>query len=108
MANLMEKTLSQAIAQRRATPSFDGSPIPSEDLKKIIEAGLQAPSGYNMQPWRFIVVRSPEQRKRLRWASFNQGKIEEAPVVIVACGDADGWGTGDLEEMARVGREGGK
>jgi hypothetical protein len=29
MANLMEKTLSQAIAQRRATPSFDGSPIPN-------------------------------------------------------------------------------
>jgi nitroreductase len=107
MANLMEKTLSQAIAHRRATPSFDGSPIPSEDLKKIIEAGLKAPSGYNMQPWRFVVVRSPEQRKRLRWASFNQAKVEEAPVVIVGCGDADGWRTGDLEEMLRMGREGG-
>jgi nitroreductase len=107
MANLMEKTLSQAIAQRRATPSFDGSPIPNEDLKKIIEAGLKAPSGYNMQPWRFIVVRSPEQRRRLRSASFNQAKVEEAPVVIVACGDADGWRTGDLEEMLRMGCEGG-
>jgi nitroreductase len=107
MANLMEKTLSEAIAQRRATPSFDGTPIPNEDLKRIIEAGLQAPSGYNMQPWRFIVVRSPEQRKKLRWASFNQAKVEEAPAVIVACGDADGWRTGDLEEMLRMGRESG-
>ena len=107
MANLMEKMLSQAIAQRRATSSFDGTPIPNEDLKKIIEAGLKAPSGYNMQPWRFIVVRSAEQRKRLRWASFNQAKVEEAPVVIVACGDADGWRTGDLEEMLRMGCEGG-
>jgi len=107
MANLMEKTLSQAIAQRRATPSFDGSPIPNADLKKIIEAGLNAPSGYNMQPWRFVVVRSPEQRRKLRWASFNQAKVEEASVVIVACGDADGWRTGDLEEMLRMGCEGG-
>jgi nitroreductase len=107
MANLMEKTLSQAIAERRATPSFDGSAIPSDDLKKIIEAGLKAPSGYNMQPWRFVVVRSAEQRRRLRWASFNQAKVEEAPVVIVACGDADGWRTGDLEEMLRMGCEGG-
>lgn len=107
MANVMEKTLSQAIAQRRATPSFDGTPIPDGDLKRIIEAGLQAPSGYNMQPWRFVVVRSPEQRRRLRAASFNQAKVEEASAVIVACGDADGWRNGDLEEMLRLGREGG-
>ena len=99
--------MSQAIAQRRATPSFDGSPLPEGDLKRILEAGLQAPSGYNMQPWRFVVVRSEEQKRRLRGASFNQAKVEEASVVIVACGDADGWRNGDLEEMLRLGRDGG-
>jgi nitroreductase len=107
MMHAAEKPLSRAIAERRATPSFDGSPIPGEDLKKIIEAGLLAPSGFNLQPWRFVVVRSPEQRKRLRGASFNQAKVEEASAVIVACGDADGWRKGDLEEMLRLGREGG-
>src|SRR5271170_4887441 len=107
MANSMEKTLTQAIAQRRATASFDGSSIPNDDLKKILEAGLHAPSGYNMQPWRFVIVRSPEQRRRLRAASYNQAKVEEASAVIVACGDADGWRNGDLEEMLRLGREGG-
>jgi nitroreductase len=103
----MHKTLSQAIAGRRATPSFDGVPIPDADLKKIIEAGLHAPNSYNLQPWRFIVVRSAEQKKRLRGASFNQAKVEEASVVIVACGDADGWRNGDLDEMLRQGAEGG-
>lgn len=107
MPNLMEKTLSQVIAERRATPSFDGTPVPDADLKKIIEAGLQAPSGYNMQPWRFVVVRGEEQKKRLRAASFNQPKVEEASVVIVACGDADGWRKGDLEEMLQLGRDAG-
>src|SRR5271170_2016420 len=107
MANSMEKTLTQAIAQRRATASFDGSSIPNDDLKKIIEAGLQAPSGYNLQPWRFVVVRAPEQLRRLRAASYNQAKVEEASAVIVACGDADGWRKGDLEEMLQLGREGG-
>lgn len=102
----MEKTLSEVIEHRRATPSFDGTPIPDADLKKILEAGLHAPSGYNLQPWRFVVVRTPEQRRRLRSASFNQAKVEEASVVIVACGDKDGWRT-DLEEMIRMGREGG-
>jgi nitroreductase len=100
------KTLSQAIRDRRATPSFDGSAMPAEDLRMILEAGLQAPSGYNMQPWRFVVVQDPEQKKRLRSAAYNQGKIEEASAVIVACGDADGWRK-DLDPMLAMGREAG-
>ncbi len=100
------KTLSQAIQERRATASFDGTPIPPDDLKQILEAGLRAPSGYNMQPWRFIVVQSPEQKKRLRAASYNQGKVEEASAVIVACGDTDGWRR-DLDLMLELGRKGG-
>jgi nitroreductase len=106
MARQMEKFLSEVIEDRRATPSFDGVPIPDGDLKKILEAGLKAPSGYNLQPWRFVVVRSPDQRRRLRGASFNQAKVEEASAVIVACGDKDGWRT-DMEEMIRMGREAG-
>ena len=104
MAHEMEKSLSRAIAERRASPSFDGSSIPDTDLKGILQAGLQAPSGYNLQPWRFVVVRSHEQKKRLRAASYNQAKVEEASVMIVACGDADGWRSGDLDEMLRMGR----
>ena len=107
MANKTEKTLSRAIAERRASPSFDGSLIPDADLQKILHAGLHSPSGYNLQPWRFIVVRSPEQKKKLRAASYNQAKVEEASVMIVACGDADGWRCGDLDEMLRLGRKGG-
>jgi nitroreductase len=102
----IKKTLSQAIEERRATPSFDGTPIPPEDLKQILDAGLHAPSGYNMQPWRFVVVQSSEQKRRLRAASYNQAKVEEASAVIVACGDADGWRK-DLDLMLQLGREGG-
>jgi nitroreductase len=103
----MEKLLSRAILERRATPSFDGRPIPAEDLRRILDAGLSAPSAYNLQPWRFIVVRSAEQKRRLRSACYNQPKVDEASAVIVACGDADGWRKGDLDEMLRMGRENG-
>jgi nitroreductase len=100
------KSLSQAIQNRRSTPSFDGSPIPEEDLALILDAGLHAPSGYNMQPWRFVVVQSEEGKRKLRAASYNQAKVEEASTVIVACGDMDGWRK-DLDEMLSLGREGG-
>jgi nitroreductase len=100
------KSLPDAIRERRSTPSFDSTPIPADDLRVILEAGLAAPSGYNVQPWRFIVVQSPEQKKKLRAACFNQHKVEEASVVIACCGDADSWRR-DADDIVRMGLEGG-
>ena len=100
------KSLAEAIEGRRSTPSFDGTPIPAEALRQMLDAGRSAPSGYNMQPWRFIVVQSAEGKRKLRAASYNQAKLEEASAVIVACGDMDGW-RGDLPRMLEMGREGG-
>lgn len=97
-----DKPFSQAIRDRRATPSFLPDPVPEAALKKILLAGLAAPSAYNLQPWRFVVVRDPEKRRLLRRAAMNQPKVEEAPVVIVACADLDSWKTGDLDEVIRL------
>jgi nitroreductase len=96
-----EKPLSQVIRERRSTQSYEPVPVHEADLKKILDAGLAAPSGYNLQPWRFVVVRDPEKRRALRAAAANQPKVEEAPVVIVACGDADSWRE-DLDEMLTI------
>lgn len=97
-----EKLLSKAITLRRATQHYESMSVAEDDLRKILSAGLEAPSGFNLQPWRFIVVRDPARRKLLREAAMNQAKVEEAPVVIVACGDTHGWCNGDLEEMLRL------
>lgn len=101
-----EKLLSELVRLRRATDSFAAEPIPDSDLEKILRAGLEAPSSYNLQPWRFVVVRDGSQRRKLRMAAMNQQKVEEAPVVIVACGDTLGWRE-DLEEVIRIGQENG-
>jgi nitroreductase len=102
---LHEKTISTVIAERRSTPRFAPTPVTKEDLRQIVVAGLESPSGYNLQPWRFVVVQSPEQRGKLRVASYDQPKIEQAPVVIVALGDPEGWREGDLDAMIRIGAE---
>src|SRR5205809_6821797 len=98
-----EKPLSELVRLRRATDSFAAEPISAGDLEEILRAGLEAPSSYNLQPWRFVVVRDLNQRKKLRIAAMNQQKVEEAPVVIVACGDTIGWSE-DLEEVVRIGK----
>jgi nitroreductase len=45
-----------AIAARRSVRRFVDKPIARQDLETILRAGIQAPSGKNRQPWRFIVV----------------------------------------------------
>ena len=102
---MAERPLSQVVRERRATPHFEPAPVSDEDLRKILQAGLSAPSGFNLQPWRFVVVRDAEQRKRLRAAAMNQQKVEEAPVMIVACGDSDAWHGEAVEEMLRISAE---
>ena len=98
-----EKPLSELVRLRRATDSFAAEPISAGDLEEILRAGLEAPSSYNLQPWRFVVVRDLQQRRKLRAAAMDQKKVEEAPVVIVACGDTLGWRE-DLEEVIRLGQ----
>lgn len=94
-----ERLLSEAIAERRATPSFDSSAIPDDALSAILRAGIESPSGYNLQPWRFVVVRSAEQKRRLREAAMGQPKVEEASAVIVCCGDLNASRGENLEDV---------
>jgi nitroreductase len=85
------KSFEQAILQRRATAHFADTPVPEEVIRAILTAAGQAPSGYNLQPWRFVVVRDRAQRAALQRAAYDQAKVGEAPVVVVACAPAEGW-----------------
>ena len=76
-----------AIVRRRATRRFDPSQALDEaTLKTLLKLATLAPSAFNLQPWRFLVVRSAGGRKRLRDCAYNQPKVTEAPVVIVVLG----------------------
>ncbi len=56
MAVSREATM-EVINLRRSIRNYSDTPVSEEDLRMILEAGRQAPSGENYQPWRFIVVR---------------------------------------------------
>ena len=55
--SLFKLSLKEVIEQRRSARSFRNEPIPSEILQEILRAGLQSPSGFNLQPWGFIVIK---------------------------------------------------
>ncbi len=76
----------QVIRTRRSVRAFRDTPIPDDALRRVLDAARIAPSGSNRQPWRFIVVSSPELKQGLVSACHNQRFIAAAPVVIAACG----------------------
>ena len=79
----------EVIEKRRSIRKYKPSSIPAGDLKKILEAGRLAPSAGNRQAWGFIVVRNPEQKKRLVEAAVKRASIVDAGVIVVALADAD-------------------
>jgi nitroreductase len=79
-----------AIKNRRTIRKFKTDPIDEEKLQLILEAGRWAPSFSNLQPWRFIVVKSQKLKDQLEKAtkeSVLHLGIQEAPVVILVCVD---------------------
>lgn len=82
--------LFQAIKERY---SFRGpyvqKPVPEEDLRKIVQAGLDAPSGKNLQSTKFVIINDSDKLVRLRAAFSGQVFIETAPAFIAAVIDAD-------------------
>ena len=85
------KPITELLLGRRATNSFTDEEVPEEFLNAILELGAQAPSGYNLQPWRFVVVRGAENRQRLQKVAYNQPKVGQAPVVVIAVGMKEEW-----------------
>jgi len=55
----------QAIQKRRSVREYTGAPVPRQDLLKIVDAGRLAASGYNHQPWDFILITQPETIRKL-------------------------------------------
>jgi nitroreductase len=55
----------EAIKTRVSIRDYKPDPVPEHLIDEILEAGRRAPSGLNMQPWRFIVIRNPELRAKI-------------------------------------------
>jgi nitroreductase len=56
----------EAISARRSIRKFKNTPIADETLRAILQAAIQAPSGKNEQPWRFVVVREDKRAEMIR------------------------------------------
>ena len=83
-------TVPEAAAARRSIRRFRQEPIDRADLERIFETVRLAPSAFNVQPWRFVVVTDPALKAQLGVAANGQRQIASAPAVIVLYTDMAG------------------
>ena len=79
----MTSPVLEAIYKRRSIREYTDEEIPIEKLREIVKAGIWAPSGLNNQPWRFIIVQSPEIRESLAQQT-NYGHIVRNAKALIA------------------------
>jgi nitroreductase len=95
-------TVPEAAAARRSIRRFQQQPIDRDDLERIFETVRLAPSAFNVQPWRFVVVTDPALKAQLSVAANGQRQVESAPAIIVLYTDMAG-ALGALEDVMHPG-----
>ncbi|MDD5086761.1 MAG: nitroreductase family protein [Candidatus Nanoarchaeia archaeon] len=75
------------INTRRSIRKYKQGEISEEQIKQILEAGMQAPSARNQQPWHFIVVKDKEIIEKIIEAHPNASMAKQASFGILVCGD---------------------
>ncbi|MEM8883011.1 MAG: nitroreductase family protein [Planctomycetota bacterium] len=78
--------LSQAIRDRRSVKSYADREVDDATLQRIFELVLESPSSFNLQHWRFVLVRDAARRKQLMDAAWGQPHVGAAAVDVIVCG----------------------
>ncbi len=83
----MTNAVIECILSRHATKYFDSSATLSDNqIRELVRIATTAPTSFHLQNWRFIAVRTPEAKARLRPIAWNQPPITDAAVTFIVCG----------------------
>lgn len=82
----------EAIEQRRAVKHFDPAHrMTDAEVDQLLSLARLSPTAFNIQHWRFVVVKDPELRQQIRQVSWDQAQVTDASLLIVLCGDLRAW-----------------
>lgn len=81
-----------AIATRRAVKAFDPEHrLSQEEITRLLETAILAPTSFNIQHWRFVVIDDPELRQKIRAVGNDQAQITDASLLVLMTADVQAW-----------------
>lgn len=82
----------QAIRERRAAKLYDPQHRMTEDeVSKLMSLAMLSPTAFNIQNWRFVLVRDAALRQEIRKVSWDQAQVTDASLLIVLTADLNAW-----------------
>ena len=81
-----------AIETRRSVKGYDPSHRMTEaEIKILLSHAMLAPTAFNIQNWRLVLVRDPEFRQEIRKVAWDQAQVTDASLLLVLCADLKSW-----------------
>ena len=81
-----------AVEQRRSIKHFDKNHKLSEsEIEKLLSLAILSPTSYNIQNWRFVLVKDSETRKKIRSAAWDQAQVTDSSLLLILCADLKSW-----------------
>jgi nitroreductase len=82
----------EAIKARRSVKHYDPEHrMTDEEINQLVSLAALSPTAFNIQNWRFVVVRDTELRQKIRAVSWDQAQVTDASLLIVMCADLKSW-----------------
>ena len=81
-----------AIRERRSVKHYDPNhKLTDEEINQLLSLAILSPTSFNIQNWRFVLVKNPENRKQIRSAAWDQAQVTDASLLVVVCADLKSW-----------------
>ncbi|QFT89539.1 Putative NAD(P)H nitroreductase YodC [Bacillus sp. THAF10] len=87
MANTTTKSAIDIMKERHSVRKYTKFEMPQSDLTEILEATITAPSSWNLQHWKFLIIQSDSQKEKLLPLAYNQQQVVDSSVTIAILGD---------------------
>ncbi|MFQ5586501.1 MAG: nitroreductase family protein [Thermodesulfobacteriota bacterium] len=81
-----------AIEKRRAVKHYDPDHrMSEEEIDRLLSLAMRAPTAFNIQNWRFVLVRDRELRQKIRAVAWDQAQVTDASLLFILCADLKSW-----------------
>ena len=81
-----------AIALRRSVKHYDANhKITEEELTELLTLAALSPTAFNIQNWRFVIIKDHDLRTKIRNVAWDQSQITDCSVLVILCADLKAW-----------------
>lgn len=82
----------EAITSRRAVKHFDPEHVlTADEERELLSLAVLSPTAFNIQNWRFVVVKDKALRAQIRAAAWDQAQVTDSSLLVIMCADLKAW-----------------